>query len=160
MASIDSALHLRLIHQTDLATIRRGVRRELGALLGSADRRAESGLESIVRIMALDLGFRVRSQVAVRGVGRVDLVVQNWVAVETDGTAFHDVALSPRDRRRDAQLAATGRTVLRPGYSLVVFDRMAVARQLIGAVETHRRVKDAGHLAHRARQRLDRLGMS
>ena len=129
-------------------------------LLNLVDARADSGLETIVRVIAHELGFRVRSQVRVPGVGRVDLIVESWIAVETDGTEFHDVSLSPRDRRRDAQLAARGMTALRPGYSLIVFNRDAVARQLIGAVAAHRRVKDSGHLAARARKRLAGLDLS
>jgi len=124
------------------------------------DARAESGLESIVRVLACQLGFRVQSQVRIDGVGRVDLVVERWIAVETDGTAFHGVSLSARDRQRDSRLSARGMTTLRPGYVLVVFDQKAVAEQLIGAVATHRRVKDAGHLAARARRRLARLDLS
>lgn len=160
IASVDSALHQRLIGRNEMDAIRAGVRRDRVRLLDLADPKAESGLESIVRLLAVDLGFRVRSQVRVPGVGRVDLVVEDWIVVETDGSAFHDVALTPRDRRRDATLAATGRSVLRPGYSLTVFDRRAVALQLIGAVAAHRRVKNAGHLAARARDRLVRLDLS
>jgi very-short-patch-repair endonuclease len=160
MASVDSALHLGMIGPTELATLRTAIPAADRRLIDAADRRAESGLETIVRLIALQLGFRVRPQLRFSGVGRVDLVVEKWVVVETDGTAFHDVALSPRDRRRDAVLAARGITALRPGYSLVVFERAAVARQLIGAVESHRHVKDSGRLAARARRRLESLDLS
>lgn len=160
IASVDSALHLGAVGPSDLPLIAAAVPRRSRRLLALVDRRAESGLESIVRLIALDLGLRVRSQVRFAGVGRVDLVIEDWVVVETDGSAFHDVALSARDRGRDARLVAIGRTVLRPGYSLVVHDRAAVARQLIGAVASHRRVKDAGRIAARARRRLGSLGLS
>jgi len=154
MASVDSALHLRLLGPRD--------RERLSAALPARlrDAHAGSGLESIVRLVAVDLGFRVRSQVRFRGVGRVDLLVEDWIVVETDGSAFHDLPLAAGDRRRDALLAATGRTVLRPGYALIVHDRAAVARQLIGAVESHRRVHDSGRLAARARRRLERTGLA
>ncbi|MEO7722134.1 MAG: hypothetical protein ABIS08_09490 [Pseudolysinimonas sp.] len=160
LASVDSALHLGVIGIDELAKLREMIPAAYRWLVDAADRQAESGLETIVRLIALQLGFRVRPQVRVAGVGRVDLVVEGWVAVETDGTAFHDVAMSPGDRRRDARLAARGMTALRPGYSLVVFDRVTVARQLIGAVDAHRRVKDSGRLAVRARRRLAALDLS
>ena len=160
IASVDSALHLRLLSADDLATLRAHLPRAGRRALQLLDAKAESGLESIVRVLALLLGFRVRSQVVVSGIGRVDLVVEDWIVVETDGSAFHDTALAPRDRRRDARLAATGRSVLRPGYELVVHDQTAVARQLIGAVETHRRVQDSGQRAVRARWRLAKLGLT
>jgi len=160
IASVDSALHLGLLHPEHLTLLRAGLSRVGRRALALADRRAESGLESIVRVIAHDLGFRVRSQVAIRGVGRVDLVVEDWVVIETDGAEFHDQALSAKDRLRDARLVGMGRSVVRPGYSLVVFDQAAVARQLIGAVAVHRRVTDSGRIVARARHRAALLGLS
>ncbi|HEY4226428.1 MAG TPA: hypothetical protein VGM70_11490 [Pseudolysinimonas sp.] len=160
IAAVDSALHQGAISSGDLAALAARASPRSRRFVPLVDRRAESGLESIVRVVARELGFHVRSQVRIDGVGRVDLVVERWIAVETDGAAFHGVSLSARDRLRDARLAARGMTALRPGYSLVVFDRRAVAEQLIGAVGAHRRVNDAGHLAARARRRLARLDLS
>ena len=160
LASVESARHQSLLAASEIPMLRKLASPRSRRLLNLVDARADSGLETIVRVIAHELGFRVRSQVRVPGVGRVDLIVESWIAVETDGTEFHDVSLSPRDRRRDAQLAARGMTALRPGYSLIVFDRAAVARQLIGAVAAHRRVKDSGHLAARARKRLAGLDLS
>ena len=160
IATVDSALHARVVGRSDLRKIAAALPSAARTALGLVDPAADSGLETIVRVIAVRLGFRVSSQVVMPGIGRVDLVIEDWIAVETDGTAFHDVALAPHDRRRDALLAATGRSVLRPGYSLVVHDRMAVARQLIGAVETHRRIQDSGRLAARARKRLEKLEWS
>lgn len=160
VASVDSALHSGQLHPDQLKLLRRALPAHRQHLLGFVDPRAESGLESIVRVIALELGFRVRSQVVIASVGRVDLAVENWIVVETDGAAFHDQALSSRDRLRDARLIASGRSVMRPGYSLVVYDQTAVARELIGAVASHRRVKNSGELVARARRRAARLGFS
>ena len=160
IASADSAAHLGLLHPEDLALLRAGLPRAGRLALYLLDRRAESGLESIVRVIARELGFRVRSQVVIRGVGRVDLVVEGWIVVETDGTAFHDQALSAKDRLRDARLVERGRSVLRPGYSLVIFDQATVARQLIGAVAAHRRVANSGRIVARARRRAAALDFS
>ncbi|MEO5533778.1 MAG: hypothetical protein ABIR17_01435 [Pseudolysinimonas sp.] len=160
IASVDSAIHLGLLTASGLAAISRSLPKRLRKTLRLVDGRAESGLESIERVIAVELGFRVRPQVRFAGVGRVDLVVENWVVIETDGTAFHDVSLAPRDRSRDARLAAAGRTVLRPGYSLVVYDQPAVARQLIGAVASHRRIQDSGRIVARARKRAEKLGLA
>jgi very-short-patch-repair endonuclease len=130
------------------------------ALLQLVDRRAESGLESIVRVLVRDLGFAVRPQVPFGGIGRVDLLVERWVIVETDGAEFHDGTVSPRDRRRDAALASRGYTVLRFRYAQVIFHLSSVANAVISAVEVHRRVRNSGHLAARARSRLRRAEMS
>jgi very-short-patch-repair endonuclease len=154
IASVDSALHLGSITWRDVDVIRATVSAESRRLLAHVDRRAESGLESIVRMIAHEVGLRVRPQVRFAGIGRVDLVIEDWIVVETDGAAYHDTAVSARDRRRDALLAARGRVVLRPGYSLVVHRRAEVARQMIESVAGHRRVQHAGRIAARARRRL------
>lgn len=160
IASVDSAVHIGALHPHQLGELRARLPAAASQLLRLVDGSAESGLETIVRVIARELGFRVRTQVRVEGVGRVDLVIEEWIVVETDGTAFHDQALSAKDRQRDARLVERGRTVLRPGYSLIVFDQSAVARQLIGAVSTHRKVANSGTKAARARSRLARLGFS
>jgi very-short-patch-repair endonuclease len=160
IASVDSAIHLRLLSASGLAAMSRSLPKRLQRVLRLVDGRAESGLESIERVIAVELGFRVRSQVQFTGIGRADLVVEDWIVIETDGTGFHDVSLASRDRSRDARLAARGRTVLRPGYSLVVYDQPAVARQLIGAVASHRKVRDSGRMVARARSRLEKLGLA
>ena len=160
IASVDSALHIGALQPSQLPELRSGLPQLGRRALDLTDRRAESGLESIVRVIALDLGLRVRSQVRVAGVGRVDLIVEGWVVIETDGSAFHDQPLSARDRARDARLVAGGRAALRPGYSLIVYNQPAVARQLIGAVATHRRVAGSGRIVARARRRAAILGLS
>jgi very-short-patch-repair endonuclease len=160
IASVDSALHLGMLRPAELEVIASALPRRAGISLALTDSASESGLETIMRVLAVRLGFRVRSQVVVPGIGRIDMIVEDWIVVETDGAAFHDLPVAAHDRRRDALLAATDRTVLRPGYSLVVHDRTTVARQLIGAVESHRRIQDSGRLASRARNRLERLGLT
>lgn len=157
VAAIDSALNLQLVDRHSLA----GLSNEplFAARLAEADGSAQSGLETIIRLLARDLGFRVRIQVRFAGIGIADVVVEDWIVVETDGSEFHDgEAPSARDRRRDAQHAAAGRTALRFRYSQVVYGSGAVAAAIIGAVEAHRRVQNSGRLAARARRRAQRLG--
>ena len=160
VASLDSALHSNILRPRQLSTVCASLAQPRRSWVDLADPRAESGLESIARVIAKDLGFRVRSQVRIPGIGRVDLLVEDWIVVETDGSAFHDVALSARDRLRDARLISAGRSVVRPGYSLVVHDPAAVAAELIGAVASHRRVANSGEITRRARRRFRELGFS
>lgn len=94
-------------------------------VLDLADRRSGSAMESCARVhlhlvLAL-LGVGVETQVSLRGVGRVDLLVDGWLVVETDGFAFHADRTSYReDRRRNTALSCSGYVWLRFTYEDVV----------------------------------------
>lgn len=159
VAAIDNALNSGLVARSALALV--AAEPTFAARLAEADGAAQSGLETIVRLLVRDLGFRVRSQVRYVGVGIADLVVEGWVVVEVDGSEFHDgLAPSARDRRRDARHSAAGRTALRFRYAQVVYELPSVAAAIIGAVGTHRRVQNSGRLAAAARKRARRLGLA
>ncbi|MDP9026925.1 MAG: hypothetical protein M3N46_05125 [Actinomycetota bacterium] len=160
IAALDSALHLGKIRPRDIRSISAATPLPRRWILGRLDSASESGLESFVRFLAQELGFRVRTQVWVTGAGGVDVMIEDWIAVETDGDAFHDAATSPRDRRRDAAVAASGRTPLRFRYAQVVFTERAVALAIIGAVRSHRRVRNSGAKAARALARLTKLRLT
>ena len=156
-ASVDSALRagLSLAAQQILMTdpVLRG-------LLAHADTSAESGLETIVRELARDLRFAVRTQVPIDGVGFVDMVIEDRIVVEADGLAFHSGAAVARDRRRDAAVVASGRTVLRFGYPQIVGEPETVARSLIAAVASHRGIRNSGRKAQIALRRARRAGLA
>jgi very-short-patch-repair endonuclease len=161
VAAIDSILNQGLHSEAELARAFSGEPVGIRALLDLADPRADSGLETFVRILARALGFRVAIQVRFAGIGIADVVVEDWIVVETDGRSIHDTpVVSARDRRRDARHAAAGRTPLRFRYAQVVYDLPTVAEAIIGAVRSHRRVRNSGELARRAEIRLARLDLS
>ncbi|GAB7192369.1 hypothetical protein NUM3379_30780 [Kineococcus sp. NUM-3379] len=123
IAVADSALRLGLLSRDDLV----GAAGALGAgdarrdLLAATDPASGSCLESLTRWALVRDGFAVRSQVHVPDVGRVDLLVDDWLVVETDGFGFHaDRASFRTDRRRDAELTRRGFVVLRFGFEDVV----------------------------------------
>jgi very-short-patch-repair endonuclease len=139
IASLDSALNQRLIRSRDLDTIFAAVPAHSRWIRGRLDGRCMSGLESIVRLMAEDLGFHVRSQVSFPGVGIVDLLVEGCVIIETDGRANHDdVIHQRRDYGRDARLTSDQFTVLRFSYQQVIFEIDSVRASLVGALRAHR----------------------
>jgi very-short-patch-repair endonuclease len=115
IASVDSALHLGLLHADDVDAVFAALPRRFRRLRGLVDGRAESGSETLVRLMLRALGRRAELQVVIRGAGRVDLVVDGWLVVECDSKAFHGSWDQQReDRRRDQALAALGYVVYRP----------------------------------------------
>jgi very-short-patch-repair endonuclease len=157
LAAVDSALHLGVVARSRLDGLELPAKARL--VLDLADGRAESGLESLARLIAHDLGMRARPQVVFEGIGRVDLLVHGAVVIEADGDQYHsDLAARRRDRRRDAQLAALGFPVLRFGYDQLVGSPGEVARALIRTVSGHRGVKNPGSVVQIAMKRAHKLG--
>lgn len=133
IASVDSALHLKLLHADDVEALFAALPRRLRRLRGLVDGRAESGTETLVRLMLRALGRRAELQVVIRGVGRVDLVVDGWLVIECDSKAFHSSWEQQReDRRRDQALAALGYVVYRPIAEDILYHPEAVVAALKG----------------------------
>ena len=121
VATLDSALNKRLVTSADLAEAFGALPAKYGALLPLLDGDAESGPESLMRLMLRMLGCSVEVQVAVEGVGRVDLVVNGWLVVECDSRQFHEGwKAQEEDRRRDLALAALGYTTIRPTAAMIM----------------------------------------
>ncbi len=143
IASLDSALHRRLIGEEDLADIFRMLPRRYGVLRGLIDRSAEAGGESIMRVLLRKMGCRVECQVHISGVGRVDLLVDGWLIVECDSEAHHSSwAQQKEDRRRDQAAAALGYVTYRPIAEDIFWHRdrvVAAVRGLRGSAATARR---------------------
>jgi len=102
------------------------------------DPRSGSGMESVLRILLLTTAGSIRSQVYIRGVGTVDLVVDGWLVVEADGFEFHSSRRDYRnDRRRGNALAARGYALLRFAYEDVRYRPLEV----VAEVERVRRLR-------------------
>lgn len=153
VASIDSALHQGLVSRTDLCAALPPSSR----LLGEVDRRSESGLESLVRVALRRAGLRVEPQVRIDGVGRVDLLVEGAVIVETDGAAFHSGPRRQADYRRDARAQARGLSALRFDAWQVRDELPDVVTAVLGAVCSHRGVRFSGREAQRVRRQVERM---
>lgn len=103
------------------------------------DARAESGLESIVRVRLRARGIRVRPQVAIPAVGRVDLLVGDRLVIETDGERWHGTpGALRRDRARDRALVTAGFLVLRIGYAEILDNWAPVEAQILSLVRADR----------------------
>lgn len=114
VAAFDTALSAGLVSMFELEAITRSAPRAVRARAAKARPGSESGVESLVRQRLEARGHHVQQQVHVRGVGRVDMVIDGELYLEVDGYAFHgDAEAFERDRRRDARLAADGHRRLR-----------------------------------------------
>jgi very-short-patch-repair endonuclease len=122
-ATLDSALNRRLLTGDELQRLMQRVPRRIRRLRRRLDGRAESGLETLLRLAICDEGWSFETQVEIRGVGRVDLVIDGWLVIEADGSAWHDDHESiERDRERNGALVLLGYRWHRFGYPQVMGD--------------------------------------
>jgi len=142
IATLDSALNLGLVCAEQLDDVFAHLPARYGTLRSFIDARAQSGPETLVRLMALQLGCRVDLQTRFDGVGCVDLVLDGWLVVECDSRAFHESwAQQLKDRRRDRVLARMGCNVLRLTAEDILYRPDEVFASLRGLVRGARRFR-------------------
>ena len=114
LASVESALHLGTMSDLEFEILTAAVPAWARSILRRIDRGAQSGLETHTRCKLIDAGFSVRSQVYVPGAGKVDLVVEDCVGIETDGGTWHAERFLA-DRTKDIAVERWSIRVLRIG---------------------------------------------
>jgi very-short-patch-repair endonuclease len=97
-------------------------------VLAVADGRAESGIETLARLGLRRLRLRVRSQVVIPGVGRVDLLIGDRLILEVDGRQWHTDFEA--DRARDRRLVALGYLLIRASYRQILEEWDVIAEQV------------------------------
>lgn len=123
LALIDAAINRGLMSPTDVLHFNHTPARRRRWLARHCDGRAQSGLETLARLALQRAGLSAVPQVAIVGVGRVDLLVAGRVIVELDGYEFHSSREAfVEDRRRDRVAHRAGYHVLRYTYGDVVGD--------------------------------------
>lgn len=142
IATLDSAWHLRLVDENEIAEIFRLLPRRFRRLRPLLDPRAEAGTESLVRLMLRGLGVVPELQVEIAGVGFVDFLVDGWLIIECDSTAHHsDWAARRRDIRRDAAAIRLGYVPLRLLAEDILFhpeEVVALLREVLGLAAKRR----------------------
>ncbi|MFJ6679856.1 hypothetical protein ACIQLK_12150 [Microbacterium sp. NPDC091382] len=140
IATLDSAIHTGLIRPSDIPDVFAALPKRYARLERLIDGRAESGPESLVRLLLRGLCSEVQVQVRIAGVGRVDLLVDGWLVIECDSEAHH---LGPEayrvDRARDLALAELGLTTLRVSAVDIMWHPGRVAAALRGLLGARRR---------------------
>ena len=137
-AVVESALAKRLIRDADVTWLTKAVpsRRPL---LGMAGPLAGSGTESIFRYRMAAMGVRMRSQVEIDGIGRVDFVIGDRLIVEIDSHEHHGSrAQRIRDLDRDAVAQVLDFLPLRFDYLQVLSDWDAVASTVLAIIQEGR----------------------
>lgn len=139
IATVDSALNTGFIAEHELSEVFSLVPLRLRELQRHIDGRAESGPETLARLIARTFGVSVELQVPILGVGRVDIVVDGWIIIECDSRAFHGGwEMQERDRRRDLAAAQRGYVTLRPTARQIFGEPGLLLRALQGLLELGR----------------------
>jgi hypothetical protein len=139
LASLDNALHLRLIPNGALTEVFAAVPHELHYLRSLIDARSESGQESVLRFIVRQAGYDFEIQVSIDGVGRVDMVIEGCLVVEADSKEFHEGwAAQVRDRKRDCDLAALQYMSHRALYRDIIFNPERVLAAIAGLLAANR----------------------
>ncbi|MFG6443966.1 DUF559 domain-containing protein [Microbacterium sp. P07] len=134
--ALESALRHQLIDRAGLDWLAAHSNDRGREALRLAKSDADSGLESLVRWRLRRRRLRVRTQVSIRGVGVVDLVIGERLIVEVDGRRNHDgPSLRHKDLVRDANAAVQGYVTLRFDYALVVHNWPLVERAILAQVD-------------------------
>lgn len=146
-AAYESALRLAKISPSGIAWLWRRLPVAMRWMLDIARPDADSGLESLVRLRLHRLGISVRTQISIRGVGEVDIVIGDRLLIECDGRENHAREQQRhKDLVRDAAAAALGYETLRFDYALIVHDWPRVEAAIIAKIEAgaHLRSPDPG----------------
>lgn len=140
LASIDNALHLGLISEYGVRAIFRRAPDRLAYLEPLVDGRAESGQETVLRMLVVALGLPYELQVVFDEVGRVDILVAGCLVLEADSREAHE-GWEPhvRDRGRDLALAKLGYPSLRPAYQHTMKEPALVRDAIARLVRNPRR---------------------
>lgn len=144
LAVADSAMRLGLVTPSELASsahaLRAAGRARILRVVGAADARAASALESLLRAILIEsglMGFVPQLQINGDGfVARVDLAHPGlWIVLEADSFEHHGHRSAlVRDCRRYDELVVRGWLVLRFAWEQVVADPRWVADMVAAAV--------------------------
>ena len=113
IACLESAVHEEFISTDELWEICALAPERLQAGIAEIEFTADSGQETVVRRRLRHAGYRVVAQETVKGLPAEDLVVEDCVAIETDGKKWHGPDRFQADRDRDLLFEGLGRRVLR-----------------------------------------------
>ncbi len=144
LGSIESALFLGRIDETDVSSVFASVPQRFQHLRALIDPRSEAGQETVLRRAFSEAGMESEIQVRIPGVGRVDGLLEGRLIWEADSRLAHDGwELHVRDRDRDIDAARQGYMSLRPAYSRTMFatgDVVEAAARLLAATRHNRTV--------------------
>lgn len=122
VAITDSVLQTGILTRSAVAGVFRRMPRRIRYLEALVDGRSESGIESLVRFRLARVGVSCEVQRSIPEVGRVDLLIDGWLAIELDGREHHATEFGfENDRRRDRVAVRRGFVTLRFTYADIIY---------------------------------------
>lgn len=143
MVVLESALNTRKISVDCVSGIIGRAPEHKARRLHKLQLTSQSGSETRVRHFLSSRKIRVRSQVYLPDIGRVDLLVGNSLIIECDSWEHHSQGVGyAKDRRRDAIAILRGYTVLRLSYWQIWHEWEQTQETILGVIRTrvHRRM--------------------
>lgn len=131
---LDSMLNKRMIDMADARSIVAASRFARLDLADRCDPKSESGTETLIRLRLRAAGIRLRTQVVIPGVGRVDFLVGDRLIIEADSREHH-LSAYQADRTRDRVAIGLGYLVIRLTYEDVVYRWDTVYRDIQSVIQ-------------------------
>lgn len=133
LASIDNALHLKLIDSVGVAHVFAALPAHLQQWRRRVNGLAEAGQETVLRELVRDLGLGFEVQYPLPAGRRGDLLVEGCLLLEADSRLAHDGwEKHVEDRRRDLMAASLGFMSLRPAYQHTMHNPDQVRSAILG----------------------------
>lgn len=137
VAVLDSALRRTTLTRSGLSRVARSWQTRARSVVARTDDRAESGTESILRILLADAGVIAIPQpcIPTGDHHRADLLIGDRLLIECDSETYHaDPASRRADLNRDMHLQAVGFRVFRVDYRDLVDDPAGVIGMILSVV--------------------------
>lgn len=132
--ALESALRQGMLSAKQREELRHLVPTSALWLLNLAQATSDSGLESLLRLRLHLMGLRLRAQVTLPGVGRVDFMVGRLI-IEADGKENHAAPNKRhKDLVRDAAASQLGFETLRFDYAQIIHDWPTVQAAIAAAL--------------------------
>lgn len=132
LAQVESLVRQGVVRRSDAEYL-------LGPVLGSMLDVSGSGTETLVRMRLQALGIKLRTQVRIKGVGRVDFVIGDRLVLEVDSVQYHGPnAAYHSDRRRDQALLELGYLFMRITWEQVMLEWDETLRKILRLVRADR----------------------
>lgn len=142
VATLDSVVRKRLMSLGQLHSLGDALPARARRMLRFVNGIADSGPETYVRLILLELGVKFQQQVEICGVGRVDFLIEGWLILEVDSFAHHSSWHErKRDLRRDLSAAEQGYTSLRVLGEDAMYSRSELRAQLRTAISSLRETR-------------------